>query len=408
MKVKGFSDNKEDPVSGCEADQTKLQVLLPVYQWGSKLLQARNEEIICNLVGDALQEQIDPVSLSVMLFDESSSCLRIVASRGLSRRVVDHSRIKPGERISGRVFATQTPLLIDRADQSPEEIQSLLSRDELSSSISFPLVSRKESIGVINIGHCNGQRRYRSSDIELVSILAQLAVTAIENVRLTRQKQENNRIRTLFEQYVSPEVARMLLDQGSPAMEMGTSKALTVMFADIRNYTFLVQNLSLPDLREFLDEFFKMFTRVVYRNRGTLDKFMGDGAMVIFGAPAVLENPNKAAVITAMEVARDFQELRAMYGSKCSAFSRIGLGIGISHGEVFLGNLGSGERFDYTVVGPDVNIAQRLASTGDPDRVLCTDAVIKSWPGQMQTRAAETIKLKGFQSPIKVYEIGFD
>ena len=405
MKVKGFSDNKRSSVQALNVDEIRLQALLPVYKWGSRLLQADSEEEICNLVGDALQKEIGATSLSVMLLDESACCLRIVAARGLTEEVIDQSRVKSGEGISGLVFATKTPLVINRADKTPEEIQALLIRNELSSSVSFPLVSRNQSIGVINIGQHNGRRSFQGSDIELVSILAQLTVLAIENLRLHRQKQENVKIRTLFEQYVSPEVARILLDKGQPAVDSGTIQTLTVMFADIRNYTLLVQHLTIPDLRSFLDDFFKMFTRIVYANHGTLDKFMGDGALVIFGAPTVHENPAETAVKTSKEVVRAFRSLRSQLLNQDGVFARIGLGIGISCGEMFLGNLGSSERFDYTVVGPDVNIAQRLASRGEGDSVSCTDAVMEACRGESFALKAETMRLKGFARPITVHEI---
>ncbi|MGI9538377.1 MAG: GAF domain-containing protein [Desulfocapsaceae bacterium] len=408
MKVKGFSEGGDILTRAREKESDRLRVLLPLYRFGSKLLKAETEEEICNLVGDTLQEQIGATSFSVMLLDETASCLRIVASRGIAEQVIDQVRVKPGERISGRVFDKRTPLIIDRSDNSPEDIKPLLTRKELSSSISFPLVSKKQSVGVINISQRDGDRRYNISDIELVSILAQLTVTALENIRLTREKQESARVRTLFEQYVSPDVARFLLDQGQQTVGGGTIQQLTVMFADIRNYTLLAQHLTLPALHEFLNDFFSMFTRVVYNNQGTLDKFMGDGALVIFGAPLAHQNPCEAALCTGKEAIAAFRTLRNSYVARDTIFAEIGLGIGISCGEMFLGNLGSKERFDYTVIGPDVNIAQRLASGTDGDRVFCTDTVLKDQKQKVTKIGSHTMELKGFTQPVMVHEIGLD
>ena len=407
MKVKGFSESGQILEGDRVKEGDRLRVLLPMYQFGSRLLKAESEKEICDLVGEALQEQVGATAFSVMLLD-AASCLRIVSSRGIAEQVIDQVRVKPGERISGRVFDTKTPLLIDRSDQSPEDIQALLTRKELSASISFPLVRRNESIGVINISQQDGGRRYNSSDIELVSILAQLTVTALENIRLTRQKQENAKIRTLFEQYVSPDVAKILLDQGQQTVEIGTILKLTVMFVDIRNYTFLVQHLKLPALREFLNDFFDMFTRVVYKNQGTLDKFMGDGALVIFGAPVDHLRPSEAALRTGKEAINAFRSMRQRYLARDKIYAQIGLGIGISCGEMYLGNLGSKERFDYTVIGPDVNIAQRLASSAEGDKVLCTDGVLKEQKERVKSVGSRTMRLKGFDQPIMVHEIGLD
>ena len=389
-------------------DCTRLETLLPVYQWGRRLLTAESEEQICHVVGDAISEQLGASSLSVMLLDQSSCTLQIVASRGLPQQVIEQSQIKSGERISGRVFETQKPLIINRDQHTPDELHSLLNRLELSASISFPLVSRSNSIGVINISHHDDHKRFSRADLELVSIIAQLTVSAIENLRLSNQKQENARIRTLFEQYVSPEVARVLLDQGETTMELGAIQPLTVLFADIRNYTLLVQNLSLSELREFLDAFFEMFTRAVYEKRGTLDKFMGDGALVIFGAPYEHEDPAGAALHTGKEIMYRFRSLRHKFLQRNELFSEIGLGIGISSGEMFIGNLGSSGRFDYTVVGPDVNIAQRLASGTNGDKVLCTAAVLEACTSNISPMPAETMQLKGFAEPISAHEIKLD
>ncbi|MBT8328583.1 MAG: GAF domain-containing protein [Desulfofustis sp.] len=389
-------------------DRTRLETLLPVYRWGRRLLKAESEEQICSVVGDALHEQLGATSLSVMLLDETTSSLQIVASRGLPKQVIDQSQIEPGERISGRVFETKRPLIIHRDEETSEDIESLLSRVELSASLSFPLVSNNDAIGVINLSHHGDQKRFSRSDLELVSILAQLTVTAIENLRLSAQKQESTRIRTLFEQYVSPEIARVLLDQGGATMELGKIQTLTVLFADIRNYTLLVQNLSLPGLREFLDAFFEMFTRVVYENKGTLDKFMGDGALVIFGAPIEHDNPAESAVNTGKQIIHRFRALRKDYLKRNKFFSDISLGIGISSGEMFIGKLGSRDRFDYTVVGPDVNIAQRLASGADGDKVLCTDLVLKACRRITPRLPAESMHLRGFIDPITVHEVELD
>ncbi len=189
-------------------------------------------------------------------------------------------------------------------------------------------------------------------------------------------------------------------------MEIGTILKLTVMFVDIRNYTFLVQHLKLTALREFLNDFFNMFTRVVYKNQGTLDKFMGDGALVIFGAPVDHLHPSEAALRTGREAIKAFRSLRKRYIARDKIFAEIGLGIGISCGEMFLGNLGSKERFDYTVIGPDVNIAQRLASSAEGDKVLCTDGVLNGADREGKRVGSRTMKLKGFVQPVMVHEIG--
>ncbi len=211
------------------------------------------------------------------------------------------------------------------------------------------------------------------------------------------------RIRILLEQYVSADAARMLADEPEQLPEQGTIKDLTVLFADIANFTQLVQRIELPFLAEFLKEFFELFTTIVYGNMGTLGKFMGDGALAIFGAPVALDDPADRAVRTSETLLKQFQPLYRKYRQKEAAFKDISLGIGISTGDMFVGNLGSNRRFDYTVIGVGVNAAQRLATLSAGDSVLFTDAVLKKMTTAKEIVKTEKLLLKGFDEPIVVH-----
>ncbi len=406
MKGKDISKNHKSSAQIAEIEEAKLKTLMPIYQLGSRFLMVSDEQEIFELLLDVIQEQLDTSSVSIMILDKNSNYLKIIASRGLSEETLKIAKVKVGERISGWVFKHKTPLLFNRATQNQSEFAPLLQRKELSSSISFPMTNRNEVIGVINISQTKDQNQYSSVDIELVSILSQLTVTALENIRLARQKEEIVRIRTLFEQYVSPDVARLLLDEDHQLLDIGKVQELTVLFADIRNFTPLVQHLQLQQLRTFLNDFFDLFTKVVYQNQGTLDKFMGDGALVIFGAPISLRHPAEAAVKTGVEILRRFGELRKRYRNIDQCFAEIGLGIGISCGEMFIGNVGSQQRFDYTVIGAQVNVAQRLASHTSGDTLLITDQILRGFADDIRIDKTEKISLRGFPEKIVVHSVG--
>ena len=224
-----------------------------------------------------------------------------------------------------------------------------------------------------------------------------------ENVGLNNQVSQ---LRTLFEQYMAPEVASLLLKQqeGNPEFAGGVQE-ITVLFADIRNFTFLVQNLSLQESRAFLTEFFDMVADVVSSWHGILDKFIGDAALVIFGAPVYHETPNLSAVSAAIEIQKEFELLRAKWVLKSELFVQIGLGIGISRGEMYMGNVGSGRRLDYTVVGADVNIAQRLASETVAGQILVTESVYCDVAGKVSLYEEKTRFLRGLEKKVQLYSI---
>lgn len=213
-------------------------------------------------------------------------------------------------------------------------------------------------------------------------------------------------MRTLFEQYMAPEVAAILFKQQEGMLEPAEEvQEITVLFADIRNFTFLVQHLPLQESRDFLTEFFDMVADVVASWQGILDKFIGDAALVIFGAPVPQERPNLSAVSAALEIQERFKIVCSRWALKSELFEQIGLGIGISRGEIYMGNVGSGRRLDYTVVGADVNIAQRLASETVAGQILITESVYCDVAGKVSVQEEKIKFLRGLEKKIQIYSI---
>jgi adenylate cyclase len=155
----------------------------------------------------------------------------------------------------------------------------------------------------------------------------------------------------------------------------------------------------------FLNSFFDMFADIVFSRQGMLDKFMGDAALVIFGAPVKIANPNVSAVSAAQQIMVKFEKLRILWVEKNKIFAKVGLGIGISRGPMFLGNVGSSKRLDYTVIGSDVNIAQRLASETASGQILITDRVQATLSEEFFVKSEKDMLLRGMQSEVTVYSL---
>lgn len=224
-----------------------------------------------------------------------------------------------------------------------------------------------------------------------------------ENILLQKQALK---IQALFEQYMAPEVAAILLNRQDAMTEVvGEVQELTVLFADIRNFTFLVRQLPLQESRAFLTEFFDIVADVVSSWKGTLDKFIGDAALAIFGAPLSQDSPSFSAVSAAMEIQKGFELLRVRWALKSELFMQIGLGIGISRGEMYLGDVGSGRRRDFTVVGADVNIAQRLAADTVAGQILITESVYADVADRIAIQEEKTRLLRGLDKKIRLYSI---
>jgi len=241
-------------------------------------------------------------------------------------------------------------------------------------------------------------------------ILAQIVEATLTEVEL---REENSNLqkqllqmRSLLGKYLAPEVATILLNRMETKNKItGGTQEVTVLFADIRNFTFLVQHLPLQESQAFLTDFFDMVADVIATWHGTLDKFIGDAVLALFGAPVTQESPNLSAISAALEIQKNFESLRNQWQLQSELFAQIGLGIGISRGPMYLGDVGSGRRLDYTVVGADVNIAQRLASETTAGQILITESVYNDVVDRCSVQEEKTRLLRGMENKIKLYSI---
>ncbi len=417
---KGFNGVLEKPIEGTEIvkavqealaiarlreENTRLKTMLPLYKLGEKFVDAGTISEVYELLLEAVTLQIDVPAISLMMFVEEDERLHIVASRGIDESVAKQVAVKSGEKIAGWVYAHGEPVILNKHSQEQSPLAHYLKRKEISASISFPLTGRDKILGVLNISQTNRDVEYSQGDLEMLSVICGQAVMALENVASMQEREQNARTKALFEQYVAPEVAEILLNSDVDLMNIGGVRELTVLFADIRNFTLAVQHLSHKELHLFLTSFFDIFSEVAFSWKGTLDKFMGDAALVSFGAPIHLEDPSDAALCTAIELAQKFEQLRQEWLKKSDVFHQLGLGIGISRGELFHGNVGSSRRLDYTVIGTDVNIAQRLASSTESGLILISENVQKDLKKTYPIQKEDARQLRGLECEIQLYSI---
>lgn len=386
-------------------DISRMKVLLPLYNLGQNFLAAESEQEVYRELIDAVSRELHAPSVSLLMFEAASHSLKVAAYRGLASRYLEGLEIKPGEQIAGRVFLSGQPVVLNKAGREQNPYNKLMKRDEISSAICFPVAGSNKVLGVLNISETKNGSEYTEADIEMLSIIVGQAVMALDNIRSIQAREESSRLKAIFEQYVSPEVSHLLVENRKDLLDVGGVQQLTVLFADIRNFTLLVQHLEPGHLRLFLNSFFDMFSDIVFSYRGMLDKFMGDAALVIFGAPVQVVNPNNNAVQVAQKIVVEFEKLRLLWEKQHGVFQKIGLGIGISRGEMFLGNVGSSKRLDYTVIGADVNIAQRLASVTDSGQILLTDRVVATLDKAFPIKKEEAMLLRGMESTVDVYSL---
>ncbi|MEA2059902.1 MAG: adenylate/guanylate cyclase domain-containing protein [Thermodesulfobacteriota bacterium] len=210
---------------------------------------------------------------------------------------------------------------------------------------------------------------------------------------------ERLKLRKAFSSYVAPEVVNTITRNYESLKLGGEKKILSVLFSDIRNFTAISENMPAEALVQFLNDYFKEMTTIVYNHRGTLDKYIGDAIMVIFGAPVSMENHADQACFTALEMVDRLNQI--------SRWKKLKTGIGIATGEMIAGNLGSSLRFDYTVIGDNVNLSSRLEGV---TKIYGVSIIISEKTKQALThdfvcRELDLIRVKGKKKAIKIYEL---
>ncbi|KPK28896.1 MAG: hypothetical protein AMK69_08135 [Nitrospira bacterium SG8_3] len=216
------------------------------------------------------------------------------------------------------------------------------------------------------------------------------------------------RLKRMFEQLHSPQVAEELIkkiDECEQPNRIRKKLEMTILFADIRGFSSMVSAHDLEEIIDFLDAFYGSVSKTVFNNGGSIDKFIGDEVMAFFGAPVAVRNPSESAVTTALELAESFQELREQFSGDSHHFDKLGIGIGINTGQVFMGNVGSEKLYSYTVIGNAVNLARRLCAYAGADQILTTERTLSEIPGLVSSVFVENTSFKGIPKTVDIYKI---
>jgi len=218
-----------------------------------------------------------------------------------------------------------------------------------------------------------------------------------------RERRERGRVTGIFGRYVSKAVVQEILSSKEEIKVGGVRKDITLLFVDIRGFTPLSEKLEPEDIIKILNEYLDLCSRAVFAQEGTIDKFIGDAVMAIFGAPIEQDDHPERAVRTALQMQRESGKLAEglleRYGRTVS------FGIGINSGPAVVGNIGSQERLDYTAIGDTVNLAARLESNAKPGQILISKETYERVKERFQVTALDPIKVKGKENLVEIYQV---
>lgn len=219
------------------------------------------------------------------------------------------------------------------------------------------------------------------------------------------EERKKNEIKKTFSKYVSPAVVDEILKTDENLKIGGKKQILSVFFSDLRGFTDLSEKMEPSQLAQFLNEYLTPMTRVIFENKGTLDKYMGDGIMAFFGAPIADEEHAYHACKCALDSILELEKLRTEFAKR--NWPLIDLGIGINTGPMSVGNMGSQNIQSYTVIGDSVNLGARLEAANKEfgTRILVSETTYELTKNAFCFREVGRIAVKGKTQPIRTYEL---
>lgn len=219
---------------------------------------------------------------------------------------------------------------------------------------------------------------------------------------------EKKRIKQTFKPYFSPVILKTILEDPASLELGGQKKEVTIFFSDIRNFTTITENLPPEKLTSLLQEYFTEMTKAILETNGVVDKFIGDAIMAFWGAPIDQENQADLAVEAALKMIKRLNELQLKW--QALGFPKVDIGIGINTGEAIVGNMGSENRFDYTLIGDNVNIASRLEGLNKEYKtsIIISESTKKKLTKKLSLSHLGKVIVKGKTIPVSIYSIKND
>jgi adenylate cyclase len=226
-------------------------------------------------------------------------------------------------------------------------------------------------------------------------------------VRGISYESETARISQALQRYLSSEMLDHIIKQKNDIDLSTKRKELTVLFADIVGFSSISETLEVGYLEQFLDDFFEAMTRAVFDNKGTVDKFLGDGVLAFFGEPVEVANHALAAVAAARQMNAEMVPLNEKWSNMgIKEFEEgVRIRIGITTGIVVVGNVGSNRRMEYTVLGSTVNLASRLQGLAAPGRIMISSRTWTLVKDMIKYDSRQIVRVRGFDRDITVYEL---
>ncbi|MEZ5305987.1 MAG: adenylate/guanylate cyclase domain-containing protein [Pyrinomonadaceae bacterium] len=271
------------------------------------------------------------------------------------------------------------------------------------STICAPLITESNVHGVVYADRLDPFAAFTQDDLELITAVAAQTAVAVETIKGHKRLAREEVARANYSRFMPEYVVKELLEKPDSFRLGGANQTITVLFADIRGFTALSEKENPEKVVGLLNRYFSAMSEIIFEHGGTLDKYLGDGLMALFGAPTASEKDADNAVRTAIDLQKRVKQLTAEL--RAEGYPEFSIGIGLHTGVATVGYIGSERRSEYTAIGDTVNLASRLESNAEGGQILISEATAMACNESFRIRKREPLVVKNRVQPVSLFEV---
>jgi adenylate cyclase len=401
------TDVKKAPADVQEIEKSNriLRVLTKVAE---TLIAVRPVEEVLQQVMEIVFDHVPADRGFLMLQEEIGSKLvpMVIKHRNASAASGDQAKISISKTIADRVVKDRVSILTSDALVDPRfGAGDSIRFHGIRSAMCAPLWNKDQVIGIIHVDSPMLTNCFTLNDLDLLTALANYAAVAVERARLNQRIVAEEKKRERLGRFLSPQVTNRILatsDSQSATLGVPEVRDVSVLFADIVGFTSMSEKMSPAAVALLLSDYLSRMTDVIFKYEGTLDKYIGDAIMAVFGAPLDMPDHAERSIRAALEMRERLDE----FNSERKEGPTIRIRIGINSGKAVAGEIGSINKKEYTVLGDTVNIASRLeSSVAKPGLIVIGENTYAAVKNCFQLHSLGKATLKGREKEVAVYEV---
>jgi len=368
-----------------------------------RLIQQVSEKLVRVLDSKRLIDEIMSIVISQTKADRGFICLLDdnrqpipIASHGLA----PGEQMRVSRTVLRRLLDERTGVLIPQV-AAGGDVMTSLQMMQVSSTLCAPLWIGDDIIGFMSLDSTTPGRSFTPEELDLLMGIAHQAAVGIERSRLVEKNEKETKVRAYLSQYLDDKIVERITSGGGADLLAPAERVVTVLFTDIVSFTKISEGLAPAELAAFVRSYLTKMTDIIFAHGGTIDKYIGDAIMALFGAPMELPNSATAAVRAALAMR---ESARAMKPPS-SKVKTLRVRYGVNTGHLVVGNIGSERRVEYTAIGDAVNVASRIQTFARPNEICIDENTYAATGNAFDVEEIGSIDVKNRDQPVVIYKV---